>query len=366
MEKRDNRLLKKRVFHRHIKFIATLILLIWFGVWNANGTSPLLTDFEIIFDWDTDNYSHDALPVYSDDDEIRSNENIFEFAYVINTIPKVKITINTDCSNQFILLIYAKAVDGNGFDICFADYNYTHSTGEFYFNVPIPGYITKFNFKWEWAVTAIPSCGTPCTFSSNSFVKTTEQHLYVILDEPVAPMELPWASVLNYACDWASGQTTEFNVVSKITEGAYNYLGKEYWGGGSHAYLPNFNLTSFLSASWADCRDMSAVVQVFTNALGGSNIRVRSIDYYSGDFYYKPICAIGDDCDDPDDWEGGYWNFHQFGYLNNVFDACLKLKQSAPRIPLNEPIQIGGSYETDLRQSGSWNIDNTTKYTYVY
>lgn len=47
-----------------------------------------------------------------------------------------------------------------------------------------------------------------------------------------------------------------------------------------------------------------------------------------------------------------------------MFDACLKLNKSSPRIPLNE--DIDGSYKTDLLLSGDWNKDSPTVYTNVY
>lgn len=178
----------------------------------------------------------------------------------------------------------------------------------------------------------------------------------------------PWVSVLDYACDWASGQATEYNVVWNITEKAYTELGKEYESDYSHAEFPGFDLTSFFEEDWADCRDMSAVVQVFTNALGGKNVMIQSISYESPDFFrYKPICKIGKDCEDPDTWYmGGYWQFHQFGYLNNVFDACIMIDKFNPRIPLNEP--INGSYKDDLYDGGpgAWEHDSVRRYTYVY
>lgn len=337
MKNRDNRLFLV-LFEKYFKQSAILLLFIWFGTNLANATTPLLTDFEILFDWDDNNYSQDALPVYSDDEEISSNENIFEFAYVINTSPKVKITIDTDCSNSFILLIYAKAVDGNGFDICYTNYNYTHSTGEFYFNIPISNYISKFNFKWEWSVTAIPSCSTPSTFSSNSFVKTTEQHLYVILDEPNEPMETAWASVLNHACNWASGQTNESDIIENLTTELYG-CGVIYDGATHHTYpdYSTFHLTDLLediktpNETIMDCRDFSNFICVLANSLGCSgqyNVIKNSSYYY---FYYNYLWPAG--WSSPDHDNG--WTFHQVGWFKfGLFDY--KIADPATKIDNDE------------------------------
>ncbi len=181
-------------------------------------------------------------------------------------------------------------------------------------------------------------------------------------------MAEPWTEVLDYACDWASGKTSEASAVKKITEKAYTNLGKIYKGNDTHAEAPYFNLTLFFAQNWADCRDMSAVVQVFTRAIGGTSTKVRRIDgdfsfYFDGDEYQgfktHPILAIGES-----QWNYQIWAFHQVGYLNNVYDACLKLKQSSPRIPVNE--NINGSYKNDLFDLGGWHPQSTLSYTNVY
>jgi hypothetical protein len=101
---------------------------------------------------------------------------------------------------------------------------------------------------------------------------------------------------------------------------------------------------------------MAACVQVFSNAVGSANIKVRKIS--GGGFSYKPILPIGKST-----WSSGSWVFHKVAYLDNVFDACIELKQSNPRIPVNEPID--GTYKTDLFQAGNWSYDNPTVYIYV-
>lgn len=197
------------------------------------------------------------------------------------------------------------------------------STG--YVNYAVRRYTSA---KYQWRATKVNGVTLP---SYVQFTQTTHVH-YVTLATPQSPMAEPWTDVLTYSCNWASGRTTESAVVSKITEKAYIVLGNthEYFGGDSHTPTTTFDLTDFFDEDWADCRDMSAVVQVFTNAVGGSSIQVRKIN---GQFVYNPILPIGHST-----WVTGAWNFHQVGYLSNVYDACLKLNQSDPRIPINESI----------------------------
>ena len=79
--------------------------------------------------------------------------------------------------------------------------------------------------------------------------------------------------------------------------------------------------------------------------LGGTTVQVRRVD---GPFVYKPILAIGGST-----WSGGGWNFHQFGwYGGKVYDSCVKLKQSAPYVPVGD--DINGSYKNNLYDSGTW------------
>jgi hypothetical protein len=176
-------------------------------------------------------------------------------------------------------------------------------------------------------------------------------------------MPQPWLSVLDYACDWAYGKTSEYDIVKYITQGAYtnNFaVNKTYSGGGSHTSGTAFNLKGFLNESWADCQDMASVVQVFANALGCNTVGIRRVN---GPFLYKPILPLGNTVwDDGTNWG---WNFHQVGWLNEkVFDACIKIKPSSPRIPINEVFD--GTYKTDLYKSGSWSSIDKPKISSVY
>ncbi|MCF8358392.1 MAG: hypothetical protein K9H26_06510 [Prolixibacteraceae bacterium] len=307
-------------------------------------------------------YSNDALTISDYSGEtITSPEWAYgcspdSFAYIMGQSDRnIQVQFSSNCSSMH-LIINLTVTSGTGIGtVCnHFEANYTALdwiTLELDGN--ISGSVGRHNFTWQWSVYAIPNDDAYCSATSTN---STSHTYYTLLAVPQAPMDEPWSSVLDYACDWASGQTTEYYIISSITEGAYDNIGKEYYGGDSHAVLPNFNLTGFFADDWADCRDMSAVVQIFSNALGAQSIQVRRID---GQFVYKLILPIG-----KYNWTSGTWNFHQVGYYSNVFDACLQLDQSSPRIPINE--QINGSYKNDLFDSGYWTPNNATAYTYVY
>ncbi len=321
--------------------------------------------YEIKFNYET-GQTNDALTIRKADGSIISNpewgyyndENENEnFAYIKSqTNRKIQVRFDSNCEDiHLIVRLTINSGTGPG-EVCnlfvcnYHQFDWITLT----LSGTLPGTVGRRTFTWEWEIYGIP-INDPDFCAAWETTETTHTW-YTLLTAPQAPMAEPWSSVLDYACVWASGQSTEYSVIRYITEGAYNNSGKEYWGGGSHAVVPNFNLTSFFSDGWADCRDMSAVVQVFSNAIGAQNIQVRRIN---GQFTYKPILPVG-----KSSWVVGIWNFHQIGYFSNVFDACLELDQSSPRIPINEP--INGSYKDDLFNYGVWSPISATTYTYVY
>jgi len=319
---------------------------------NTLGDTPITISFEQI--------EFNSGYVLTLGDGTSNNTDLSEyFAFYLssNRNSYVDLTISSNCSDPVTLIINANQSGSGLGNMCKVLYNYTISSGtpiELNFDGTVPATIGKYDYYWNWTITAIP-CNTSA-YDANTVTQTTHHCCYVLYDEPQAPMDEPWIDVLDYACSWASGETSEYSIIVSITEGAYGNIGKEYYGGGTHAVFPNFNLTGLLADNWADCRDMSAVVQVFSNSLGIQGVQVRRID---GPFAYKPILPVG-----KTSWSSSIWNFHQVGYYSNVFDACLQLDQFSPRIPINEP--INGSYKDDLFDSGYWSPNDATAYTNVY
>jgi hypothetical protein len=196
------------------------------------------------------------------------------------------------------------------------------------------------NLTWQWKVRDIQGSGSQeCQFDSSGAHK-----IYTVLTTPCWPQTEPWAQVLDYACAWAANVSDGAAAVTSITTGAYNGFGKDYDGSQSHTPGTTCHLTAMLADSVVDCRDMSAVVQLFTQVIGVSGTQVLTV---WGPFWYKPILPIG-----YSQWGTGGWNFHQFGWYGNVYDACVMLNQTAPYIPTNA--NLNGTYKTDLFNSGYW------------
>ena len=302
------------------------------------------------------NYSTEiTVPEY---DTVAGRNEVF--AYVKGATPTVKVkfqadppdtpsltidAINTVGSANWNLADTILYINGSGFSIGDANGYVLFSTGD---GTTVPNSVQDTNVYWSWRVVAVG--GTP---RSPYAMGSTNHSFYTLLAAPQAPLAEPWTDVLDYACNWASGETTAQGVVYEITEDAYNNNFKNYNGLVSKTTGGTCYLGSLLQATEADCRDMSAVVQLFSNALGvergQSGIQVRLIDTVgsSTGFYYKSLDPIG-----TPSWVGGtsssWWNFHQVGYYNNsdVYDATTRLNQSTPRIPLGE--SINGNYKTDL------------------
>ncbi|MDZ7401893.1 MAG: hypothetical protein ONB37_17180 [candidate division KSB1 bacterium] len=201
----------------------------------------------------------------------------------------------------------------------------------------VPNSVGIRSFSWNWYVTYIDEV----EFEEPIWIAESGEHeYYTVLDEPQAPMSVPWTDVLDYSCDWASGQSSEANVVKKITEGIYNMgdidgdIDYDY----SSYYCTDYDklkLGSFLDDITSknnvkvNCTDCGNLVDVFTAAVGSqshskriwSGIKTKEID---------PIGSIFG-------WRIVYWSYHQYGWINNlVDDSSLRVdRYGTPRVPTN-------------------------------
>jgi hypothetical protein len=365
--------------NKSLTLIKITLLILLFFINSASYSQELLVEpYQIFFDYDQSSLQDDALSV-SDaggtpiaEAEWCHGDEISNPAYIKGqSNRKIKVLFDTQyygIAHLIITLSYASG-SSNGigticnlfvpnFDLGFG----TADTLTIQFAENLPNYVGKHTFMWKWEIYAIPVGTTSYCAALNTTY--TNHSFYTLLAEPKAPVAKPWTSVLDLACVWASNKITEAQVVADITTNAYNYFDqiKNYSGGGTHASGTTFNLSGFFNDNWGDCQDMSAVVQVFTWMLGGTVTRVRTINDknpFIEDFYYKSIKPFGKS------WTGvGWWNFHQVGWYNNVYDACIKVNYDNPRIPVNE--DINGSYESDLHYSGDWVPKTPFYFTTVY
>jgi len=327
---------------------------------------PLDIDVVLIqFNYDLNSYSEDAysiVPGYNslviqnewiNDGGISKNDKIAYIKSQTNRKIKVKFWHNQNQSVSYNFIIGNAVSEGTSFgyapytSVYFPSNNNGYSEVKTYqLNGTVPSSVGKRYVKFAWQ----------CTNYALSLGYTGKHYYYTLLAAPQAPMGTPWTSVLDYACVWASGETTETNVLTNITEGAFYNFDVDYDGGQTHAPGNTFYLTNLLSDTIADCRDMSAIVQIFTNALGCSTVQVRRI---LGSFNTRIIDPIG-----APGWIATSWLYHQVAWKSNVWDACLRLDSSGPRIPVNE--SIDGTYKRNLYFSGDWDPASPTSFTTIY
>ncbi|MBN2636284.1 MAG: hypothetical protein JXR61_08435 [Prolixibacteraceae bacterium] len=328
----------------------------------------------IIFDCETGSYENDALTITNggapvDRPEYNLGNNNNPVAYIMNQSNR-KIEVMFEYENTFpgkahLLLTLTKS-DGTGAPIgtvCnlfIPNYEFGGEYISIQLQGDLPAVVGKHEFEWEWEIYAIP-VNEP-GYSAGWNTSNTEHAYYTLLAAPIEPVEEPWANVLDLACSWAANADTEQEVLAVVTVGAYNHFDtiKEYDAGTSSAMYVSFDLTSFFTNNTVNCEDMSAAIQVFTWMLGGTETEVMVINdkNMSQTFEYKKIKPIGKDWE-----ENGTWYFHQVGWLNNVYDACIML-DSVPRVPVNE--SVNGTYKDDLYFSGAWYPDTVRTFHYEY
>jgi len=192
--------------------------------------------------------------------------------------------------------------------------------------------------------------------------------VYLTFRDPVGPWgpsakpRACWSEVLRDACIWMPlggyDSSQELDAMKLLAERAYWDGGKNYDGGQSH-YVPwpeqpphasmRFQLWGFMSDqnNQADCQDMALWWQKLSHSIGlGTDSR-----FINGPFWYQMLDPVGSP-----DWRGGgpydAWNFHMIGWAANVFDPCIRLDQTTPRVPVDE--DINNPYRTDLYRMGTW------------
>ncbi len=199
--------------------------------------------------------------------------------------------------------------------------SFSGGTGQETFSVNSPpASIGKHLFDWDWKYKDVN--GSPS--AALEMGKTGKHILYTTYSTPNAPMATPWLEVLEYATEWASGETTEAGVVQGIVSGIYT-SGMVYDGYQHHTIeMDGFNLTSVFNelrtpglTVYMDCRDAANFFHVLTNALGFSHQYLR----IPGPFTYNRILPMGQSL-----CNSGGWNYHQVGWCGSqVADGSAKL-----------------------------------------
>lgn len=348
METKDIAHSFSKEFFMKSRFILYLLVILCFSVQNTYGSTDItVRPYEIKFDYDDTSHDDDALTILdADGDEIDIPEWKYSptrrnnFAYIKSqTDRKIKVKFDSNCSDMH-LIINLTVTSGTGIgEIC----NYVIMNYEDLEEVTltldgsIPNNVDVRTFTWEWDIYAITNEAGYCSATSTN---TSTHTYYTLLSTPQDPMDQPWSSVLDFACDWASGQTTESTVLTSLTTELYE-SGIEYHGSDKYTIssFTNLNLSGLLSdlnddpgGMQMNCKDFSNFLHVLSNALGmeGEYYIILHTDssypnspYTFEQFYHNYLFPAGHTSPD----NGGNWNYHQVGWYNDwkVADASTKI-----------------------------------------
>lgn len=306
------------------------------------------TDALTIRDSNGDSY---PLPEYSVYEDNRNNP----FAYVMGQQSRTIKVVFSDSSpyeydGMAHLIVNLSVTDGNGIgtvcNVFIPNYYLSCSPCVLNFTSSLPD-VGKHEFTWKWDIYAIP-VNEPGYCAGWNTTETTHTY-YTVLAEPQAPMEEPWTSVLDYACVWASGESTPGVAATKVTESLYSsgfvydtIEGRQRYGDGNDFELANF-VSEIGEDQFVNCLDMAKAVTTFANALG-CNLSVLKFKGNAWNYPYDPEYGFWVNLIDPigiavaptnnvfesppiaDDCREGYFKYHAFSVdeNNHVWDACLK------------------------------------------
>ncbi|MEW6507236.1 MAG: hypothetical protein AB1432_05765 [Bacteroidota bacterium] len=326
-------------------FFAALMVVNGFNFVTYAWDYPLDIDVVYIsFNYNTGSYSEDALsiiPGYGGSVIQREWDNggstNLKFAYIksqTNRKIQVQFWHNQNQSQSYNFAIGAAASEGISFgDVPYATVSFPSNNNgyseirTYQLNGTVAGSVGKRYVKFAWW----------CVNEALSMGYTGNHYYYTLLDAPQAPMGIPWTSVLDYACVWASGQTSAENAATNITNSLYTSgfdyetgSGAPRYGGWSSFYLTQF-ISELGSAYEVNCLDMGKAVTTFGNAVGCD----LNLTTFSGTFALNCIDPIGTPAptNNPfsspligDDCRYGGFGYHAFSQnaSNVTWDACLK------------------------------------------
>lgn len=339
-------LLKKQILLLFISFILFSTL---------NAQTPQIWPAEISFNYEGGS-SNDAVTIrknastsISVPEYVKDSRNESCAFIKSQSNHKIKVKFSSNNSNMNYL-VKATVISGTGIgNVCEmfvapCDLNKTLTID---LSGSIPASIGKRTFTWKWEATALPINSPYCPITCTS-VNTTHTY-YTLLSAPQAPMGTPWTEVLNKACSWASGETSEADVMHEIVQGLYWYTDFLYdinYGAPRYtsSTTQSFNLTKMLSEIGGsniivNCYDMGKAVKIFTTVLGCNSNYVFTSPFgylnlitpigrlWTNNPFYASMgtpAIMGED-DDYYDGRSAFGN-HAFCMLGSiVYDACLKV-----------------------------------------
>jgi hypothetical protein len=337
-------------YQKKFRFIYITFGLLLIATFSYGTENMDVTVDEIYFNHEG-GYANDALTISDDgtpivnvpewSDSYYPQKDKYRFAYIMGqTTRSIKVRLNAGSYTGLMhLLIKVSYITGTGTDgigeVCnlFVPNFNANSLLTLYPTGNFPASVGAHEFHWHWEIYAIPINNS--NYCAARGTTDTSHHFYTLLAAPQAPMVQPWERVLDYACDWAGGQSTEPTIITSLTTNLYN-SGAKYDGNNHHTigsksnlyltYLLN-DLDAAPTNTYMDCRDFANFLHVLSNALGLNGCyhviyhNNSSCDNVTFQFYYNYLFPAGQSP------TRGYWNFHQVGWYNNsnVADASTQI-----------------------------------------
>lgn len=201
--------------------------------------------------------------------------------------------------------------------------------------------------------------------------------VYHTLANPQAPWGMGdasvWSAVLDEACTWASGQSTESGVLTEITKGLHSRTTGQYmYNGGQGSFTrgtiesQELYLNCFLNTQQrqGDCKDFANYLSLLASAVG-VNLHARRTTPPGGFITneYYPAGRSGSLISN--------FVFHQYGLFGNVYDAAIRLTSGGnPPSNMVEENGTASDYESTLVQiynlgGNQWHNETPQKPTIV-
>ncbi len=192
-------------------------------------TNVWVRPYEIKFNYEA-GQNNDALTIKKADGSaatipewkysIRSDK----FAYIKSqNSRKIQVRFDSNCSTTMHLVINLNVTSGTGIgEVCnLFVANYTKlSWITITLDGTIPGTVDNRTFTWQWEVYALPV--DIANYCAAEYNYSTSHTYYTLLDVPEPPQAEPRIDILDYACDWAAGSSTEYDACANILSNGFN------------------------------------------------------------------------------------------------------------------------------------------------
>ena len=320
--------------YRNLFFIAiTMITASLAEAWDLPASFDIT---KMYFNHNTTSHSNDGYNLYDNINEVDVTLHEWWFGsdnkpvcYVKGTTPTVKVEFNCTVPDQDFTSLgieadYNASSSGQSWSlgeqtVTFSDF----SSGWITYNATgsVGNNVGEYDIVWDWKVVKKDGGNQNPPVS----IEQTSKEYYVIYSAHKTMQydsyPKPWTEMVDLACNWAQGESTESGCVAEISSGLYSWGDIQYGDGDTGKTSTSYiKLKTFLSyihdhdPAYLNCEDFSHFLNVL-NASIGIETKYYHIGTTFTHHYLLPAGAINTVYDDD-------WNFHQICfYGNNVADA---------------------------------------------